>query len=224
MTETLSNNRALELLTKELKAARLGKKLSVDDVSQMTRIQKHYLENLEAGNFSFLPTGYVYACIKAYMREMGLNDSEDALEQCKEELKKLELLKRKGVIETGSIAKGKNQEEEINVSHSQHLKSILPLTIGMFIGVLGGIGFSYMSNDTGVVVTQRPALTARPSVGMGDTIIKKQRIDSSAVKHKGKNQSRLQTPSIPAKLSPALADTSVSFFVPPPLPLSSSQK
>lgn len=221
MTETLSNNRSLEILAKELKAARLGKKLSVDDVSQLTRIQKHYLENLETGNFTFLPTGYVYACIKAYMREMGLNDSEEALEKYKEELKKLEQLKRTGGVDTSSIAKEKQQEEDRDVSHSQHLKSILPLTIGMFLGVLGGIGFSYMNNDTGV--TQRPALTARPAVGIGDTIIIKKRIDSSAVKQREKASKSQEISSIPAKPAQAPIDSSV-FPVTPELQTPHTQK
>ena len=210
MTETLSNNSSLELLAKKLKATRLEKKLSVDDVSQLTRIQKHYLEKLEAGNFGFLPTGYVYACIKAYMRELGVGDNEEALEQCKEELKKLEQLKRKEFVETGFIAKEKHQEEEINASNSQHLKSILPLTIGLFIGVLGGIGFSYLSNDTGVSVTQQPSLTARPAAGIRDTIMKKNSIDSSAVKQRKKTSKSPGTSSIPAE--PAQAPVNSTVF------------
>jgi cytoskeletal protein RodZ len=213
MTEIFSNNRSLELLVNELKAARVERKLSVDDVSQLTRIQKHHLEKLENGNFSFLPIGYVYACIKAYMREMELGDSE-ALEQCKEELKTLEHLKRKESIESDAKVKRKKQAGEINVSNSHHIKSILPLTIGMFIGVFGGITFSYMSDNAKVAVSNIPVSTAKPSADTTASILKKQHSDSSKFKQQEKNFLYHVTSSIPAKTSLVTIDSTASSVTP----------
>jgi hypothetical protein len=102
MTDTFSNNDSLELLAGALKTARLKKNLSVEEVSQLTKIKKHYLEQLENGNFSFLPNSYVYACTKAYIKEMGLDGSE-VLEICKKDLQIQGALNKEEILETGSV-------------------------------------------------------------------------------------------------------------------------
>ncbi len=153
MTEPLSNNSSLALLEKELKTAGLGGKLSLEQVSQWTKIRQYYLKILKNGNFSFIPEGYVSACIKAYSREMGLDDSE-TLERYKKGLK------LQGTFNSGNVTKikiesrtnKKFRSSKINKQNSELLKSILPLSIGMFVGVVGAIGFSYIEENSRVSV------------------------------------------------------------------------
>ena len=214
LTDTLSNNDSLEFLAKELKRGRLEKKLSVDDVSQLTRIKKQYLEQLEDGNFGFLPNTYVYAFAKAYIRAMEL-DCNEILEQCKKDLQLHSALNKNEIIETGSGHNEKNSLSKINIYKSELMKSILPLTIGMFVGVLIGVCSSYNDQSTNVSTPRPRVLTARPSVTTADT--------SAIIKHRSK---RLVTSSLPAKPSPAgRPHSSVSAIAPAPLaqPVSGTQ-
>ncbi|NTV01348.1 MAG: helix-turn-helix domain-containing protein [Chlorobiaceae bacterium] len=82
MAGSATDMSSLELLANKLKAGRLAKQLSVEEVSRLIRIQKPYLEKLEACDFSFLPNVYVYYYLRAYTEAMGLG-GEDILEQCR---------------------------------------------------------------------------------------------------------------------------------------------
>ncbi|WP_458119117.1 helix-turn-helix domain-containing protein [Paenibacillus sp. Z6-24] len=64
-------------LGRQLRDARLAKGLSLDDVQEMTKIRKRYLEAIEAGDFKVLPGSfYVRAFIKTYAEAVGLNADE----------------------------------------------------------------------------------------------------------------------------------------------------
>ncbi|MCX6179581.1 MAG: helix-turn-helix domain-containing protein [Chlorobiales bacterium] len=180
MTEALSNNFSLELLLRELKTARLEKKLSLDDVSRLSKIKRSYLEEIENGNFRFLPNSYVYAYIKAYSMVVEFGES-DALEQCRKELKKSGVLDGRDKV-TGSGEKPECLLRKISGSNLPFLKSLFPLTLGMLVGVLGGVGLSYIDDNARVSKTQVPAFNTKPSVSGVDTSIrKKPPIDSSLV-------------------------------------------
>ncbi|MEC0091337.1 RodZ domain-containing protein [Paenibacillus macquariensis] len=64
-------------LGQQLKEARLEKGMSLDDVQEMTKIRKRYLEAIEAGDYKVLPGNfYVRAFIKTYAETVGLNPDE----------------------------------------------------------------------------------------------------------------------------------------------------
>jgi len=86
---------ALASIVAELRAARTARSMSIQDVSNLLKIQENHLSNIEEGNFSFLSCAYVYAYIKEYAREMGVGDAE-RLDVCRRELGVLI-----GVKETG---------------------------------------------------------------------------------------------------------------------------
>lgn len=68
-------------LGQQLKEARLQKGLSLDDVQEMTKIRKRYLEAIEAGDYKVLPGSfYVRAFIKTYAEAVGV-DSDGLLEE-----------------------------------------------------------------------------------------------------------------------------------------------
>ncbi|ACF43929.1 helix-turn-helix domain-containing protein [Pelodictyon phaeoclathratiforme] len=180
MKDILSHNDSLEFLVQELKTARLEKNLSIDDVSRLTNIKKNYLENIENGNFSFLPKSYVFACIKSYMKEIGLEGFE-ALEQCKKDLQLHKQLNKEEIAKSGSELCETKPQEQINRNNSQPVKSILTLSIGILVGVLTGVGLSYRNQSVEAPVHRLPATTARPSVNPVDTNDRiKQRSDSTA--------------------------------------------
>ena len=69
-----------------LKEARLSKGYSLDDLQEITKIQKRYLVGIEEGNYSIMPGSfYVRAFIKQYADAGDLN-AEEILETYKTEL------------------------------------------------------------------------------------------------------------------------------------------
>lgn len=77
---------ALTELGTRLKEARETKNLSLDDLQQITKIQKRYLIGIEEGNYSVMPGKfYVRAFIKQYAEAVGL-DPETIFEEYKSEI------------------------------------------------------------------------------------------------------------------------------------------
>ncbi|GLC87326.1 XRE family transcriptional regulator [Lysinibacillus piscis] len=69
-----------------LKEARLTRGYSLDDLQEITKIQKRYLVAIEEGNYAIMPGSfYVRAFIKQYADAVGL-DAEEILETYKKEL------------------------------------------------------------------------------------------------------------------------------------------
>lgn len=85
MEGTGLNNLSLEQLVAELKNARVRRNLSIDDVSRHTGIRPAYIEQIEAGNFTFMPGVYVLAYIKEYAGLLEIGDAE-TFERCREAL------------------------------------------------------------------------------------------------------------------------------------------
>ncbi|OCT13753.1 hypothetical protein A8709_19425 [Paenibacillus pectinilyticus] len=60
-----------------LRKTRLEKKISLDDLQEVTKIRKRYLEAIEEGNYKVLPGSfYVRAFIKSYAEALGLDPNE----------------------------------------------------------------------------------------------------------------------------------------------------
>jgi cytoskeletal protein RodZ len=77
---------SLTELGQKLKEARQAKGLSLDELQDITKIQKRYLVSIEEGNLKVLPGEfYVRAFIKQYAEAVGL-DPEAVLEEHKNEL------------------------------------------------------------------------------------------------------------------------------------------
>lgn len=69
-----------------LKEARMAKGYSLEDLQEITKIQKRYLSAIEEGNFSVMPGAfYVRAFIKQYAEAVGL-DANEILETYKSEI------------------------------------------------------------------------------------------------------------------------------------------
>lgn len=64
-------------LGEQLKQARLARGLTLDDVQELTKIRKRYLEAIEAGDYKVLPGSfYVRAFIKTYAETVGIDSDE----------------------------------------------------------------------------------------------------------------------------------------------------
>ncbi|ALJ32045.1 hypothetical protein APS55_07450 [Apilactobacillus kunkeei] len=74
----MQNNNGKQVeIGKSLHEARVAKGMSIDDIQKITKIQKHYLEAIEQGNFAELPGDfYVRAFIKQFADTVGVNGIE----------------------------------------------------------------------------------------------------------------------------------------------------
>ncbi len=59
-----------------LKAKRQEKGISLEDIYERTRIPRHYLQAIEAGEMDKLPRGYERIYLRRYSREIGLDPDE----------------------------------------------------------------------------------------------------------------------------------------------------
>ena len=64
----------------ELKKTRKSKKISIKELSDYTKINSTYLEDLEAGNFNTLPNVYTRLFLRSYCDYIGM-DSKEMLNQ-----------------------------------------------------------------------------------------------------------------------------------------------
>tara|TARA_S200000501_G_scaffold354753_1_gene375764 strand:- start:356 stop:1174 length:819 start_codon:yes stop_codon:yes gene_type:complete len=65
---------------KELKELRESRKISLDEISERTKINVQYLQDIEKGAFEDIETPYLRLFLRAYAEEIG-SDSQRALEQ-----------------------------------------------------------------------------------------------------------------------------------------------
>ncbi|MEE9166500.1 MAG: helix-turn-helix transcriptional regulator [Candidatus Neomarinimicrobiota bacterium] len=73
----------------ELKSIRQEQEIDLSEVANRTKINMSYLESLESGDFSFLPTVYIRLFLRAYAVEIGAN-AQDSLKQLDIHLAKTE--------------------------------------------------------------------------------------------------------------------------------------
>lgn len=77
---------SLTELGKRLKEAREAKNISLDELQEMTKIQKRYLIGIEEGNYAIMPGNfYVRAFIRQYAEAVGL-DPEEIFEEYKQDI------------------------------------------------------------------------------------------------------------------------------------------
>lgn len=77
---------SLTELGNRLKEAREAKGLSLDQLQDLTKIQKRYLKGIEEGNYSMMPGKfYVRAFIKQYAEAVGI-EPEELFEEYKNEI------------------------------------------------------------------------------------------------------------------------------------------
>lgn len=61
----------------ELRESRLARGISIEDISNVTKINPLYLNGIETGEYDLLPEPYIVLFIKAYAKEIGI-DPDDA--------------------------------------------------------------------------------------------------------------------------------------------------
>ena len=226
MTEQLSSSIALELLSKELKNARIEKNLSLEDVSRLTSVHKNHIEKIEEGDFSFLPKAYVFTYIKAYALLMGVGNDE-TFEQCKRELQLTTALKREVAIDKASSKKEKRPGRETNFRDVRFPRSLVLLITGILLVAAAGLAFFYFNGQFHFSDTRTPSVVPLPSATAEDTVaVAEQIVDSLQISASNKPAlnaaSSSPDPHAPAKADSAAVSPPVTAATPAPATVSSA--
>lgn len=114
-----------------LKEARLAKGYSLEDLQEITKIQKRYLVSIEEGNYSTMPGSfYVRAFIKQYAEAVGL-DPEELLNQFKKDVPGTQ---NEEVVQ--SYAQSPSRRKLSNRSSSKTMEAMPKITVALFIIVI----------------------------------------------------------------------------------------
>ncbi|WP_422123490.1 helix-turn-helix domain-containing protein [Planococcus sp. X10-3] len=116
-----------------LKEARIEKGYSLEDLQDVTKIQKRYLAGIEEGNYSMMPGQfYVRAFIKQYAEAVGLN-ADELLEQHKSEMPDT----TKEQVSKPMSAAAPSRRKSISKPSSSRINEKMPMIIvALFIVVI----------------------------------------------------------------------------------------
>ena len=151
-----------------LKEARLQKGYSLDDLQEITKIQKRYLVGIEDGNYASMPGSfYVRAFIKQYAEAVGLNAHEILQEYQKE-------IPVSQVAEVSqSLSQNHTRRKLVKTTSSSRVMEAVPkLIVGLFAIVIVVIMISLIwtkVNETSPIVEEddvleysKPVITKDP--------------------------------------------------------------
>lgn len=138
-------------LGNRLKEARIAKGYSLEDLQDVTKIQKRYLAGIEEGNHSMMPGPfYARAFIKQYAEAVGLN-ANDLLEQHKGEIP----APAKEEVRTTMAPPTPSRRQTFakNSSRSSGMGEMMPkVIVALFIVVIIGVAWVFYqslgTNDT----------------------------------------------------------------------------
>lgn len=123
-----------------LKEARIAKGYSLDDLQEITKIQKRYLIGIEEGNYANMPGSfYVRAFIKQYAEAVNLNPDE-LLEQYKKDIPGSQT---EEVVQSYSTSY--NRKKLASTSNKGLLEAMPKIIVGLFIIVIVAVIFILVS-------------------------------------------------------------------------------
>ncbi|KRK93537.1 helix-turn-helix domain-containing protein [Companilactobacillus futsaii] len=125
----------MDEIGQKLRNARIKKGYTIDDLQQITKIQKRYLIAIEEGQFDHLPGDfYVRAFIKQYSDAVGIS-SDDLLEEYKSDIPNSQPTQESAPEET----KTRSIKEESNSFFSNLGNYIPQIVVGIIIVVIIGV-------------------------------------------------------------------------------------
>ena len=115
------------------------------------------------------------------------------------------------LLENGFEDKNEISGDAISSNKIQVFKSMFPLTIGMVVGVLGGVALSYIDDNAKVSAPSLPLVNTNNTLNSVDTSkIKKLRSEFSIGNRQEKISTLPVTMSVPDTLSHTLSKSSIS--------------
>lgn len=160
-------------LSEELKQAREKKQLSQEQIASKLRIDLKFIQNMENGNFVFLPDIYVKAYLKEYAKAIGLDKDliikkyelakqgktlEQALEEEKEKKKQEELknLQEHSKKKEKFISEEHFEESNLtNKTNNQNGRIIVYISMGILFAA-AIIYFFFIKDSSDEIITEQP--------------------------------------------------------------------
>lgn len=136
----------MDEIGQKLRAARVEKGLTIDDLQQKTKIQKRYLIAIEEGQFNQLPGDfYVRAFVKQYADEVGLNSAE-LLNEYDASMKKAEPV-AEADLANNQTRKTKNEDPRMEMIKKYLPQGIVILLVVVILGAIFGIANQNKNNN-----------------------------------------------------------------------------
>ncbi|MGM9986488.1 MAG: helix-turn-helix domain-containing protein, partial [Bacillaceae bacterium] len=147
-----------------LKQTREEKKITLDELQELTKIQKRYLQAIEDGNYSILPGDfYVRAFIKQYADAIGLNHDE-VMQNFKHEVPQPFTQDEQ---QEEKVSRVKKQQDAMPRKSSKVFDYMPQIIIGLIIvGIAVAVWFFWPGNNKNVV--QPPQQNNAPEVEKSD--------------------------------------------------------
>jgi transcriptional regulator with XRE-family HTH domain len=169
----------LNKFSEELKDARIKKELSLQQIAARTRIDLKFLENLETGNFAFLPELYIKAFIreyailvdldetitlkkfntakrgKAYDQFGNSDDDNKKIKQEKEEIKSSKLpADTPSYTPVYEALESSNQQSELTSDHAKKKKLLIGMAVGISV-IFVIIYFAFIKESSDIIVSEK---------------------------------------------------------------------
>lgn len=169
----------LNKFSEELKEARIKNELTLQQIAAKTRIDIKFLENLENGNFVFLPELYIKAFIREYAKLVELDEnitlkkfdaakrgraydelgnSEDELKKLreKEEAKPLKTQAETPVMHpTFEAYDSSNRPPETSSKSVNQSKLLIGIAVTVVV-LVGIIYFAFIKGSSDIIVSEKP--------------------------------------------------------------------
>ncbi|PMD73272.1 helix-turn-helix domain-containing protein [Companilactobacillus nuruki] len=162
----------MDEIGQKLRNARIKKGYTIDDLQQITKIQKRYLIAIEEGQFDHLPGDfYVRAFIKQYSDAVGMS-SDDLLEEYKAEIPNSQPTQEAKPEET----KTRSIKEESNSFFSNLGNYIPQIIVGIVVLVIIGViafGMVHRNQNASSVTIPKDNTTQTTKKTTKKTTIKK---------------------------------------------------
>ena len=125
-----------ELFFDALKSHRESKDIEISEICEFTKIHPRYIEAIESGDFSVLPTVYMRLFLKAYANFIGA-DSAKALEDFElhttGKVRKRAVFEIKPTEDTGNLGEMKEKMESTNQVSPKQIATGAAVIIGLFL-------------------------------------------------------------------------------------------
>ncbi|WP_298828380.1 RodZ domain-containing protein [uncultured Planococcus sp.] len=136
-----------------LKQARIAKGYSLEDLQDLTKIQKRYLAGIEDGNHSMMPGSfYVRAFIKQYAAAVGLN-GEELLDQYKTEMPANEPAAQKQMPSALTSRSRSVSRTAPNEAYAEFIPKVL---VALFIVLILAVAWYFYSASTNTDTASTP--------------------------------------------------------------------
>ena len=153
---------------KVLREARVAKGLSIDDIQELTKIQKRYLEAIEEGNYRILPGQfYVKAFIRQYAEAVGVDTTEfvesnnTAVSQEIVEKEESEPIKP---VKEDIPSRSAKTREPINVKSSPMMDYLPRILIGVLVIAVIAVVWVLIPNNNTKSSKHNPSQNSNPVI------------------------------------------------------------